>query len=236
MRFTRIRLLCMALALLISPVARANVLVDWDFSGLDYSSTLSLNDPAPNPVLPASSATIVPGISVSDLVPTPTMRVVVNANTMPGEADLRDFDRGGDGINDEYLEFSLTAEAPGTLEVDSLTISLWRNGAGAVDGMAFDVSVDGGEFRLYDSVQQDEVFGDFGFDTFEFGEVIPVEETITFRFAPRAVDGGSTGNLHINGLAVYGTLVPEPSFNACWGVILLCGLLSRRRRVGNVCK
>ena len=61
------------------------------------------------------------GLTSSDLTPSPTpagqpngLHVVINATTGAGEADVRDFDFGGDGINDNWMQFILTADAPGT--------------------------------------------------------------------------------------------------------------------------
>lgn len=210
------------------------VLADWDFSGLDWrtgqGSGLALNDPAPNPILDSSSANTAPGLTSTNLLPSPNLRVVINATTAAGEADVRDFDAGGDGTNDNYLEFTLTGDAPGSLVIETISISQWRNGAGAVDGMAFEVSVDGGAFALYDSVQVDPNFGNGpSFDTFTFTETISGADSVAIRFAPRAVNQGSTGNLHINGLEVTGSVIPEPSSTALAGLAGL-GLLLRRRR------
>jgi hypothetical protein len=227
-----------AAAALGAGAAQSATLVDWDFSGLDWSSGggsgLALNDPAPNPILTSASANAAPGLSSSDLTPSTGvspngLRIVVNPTTAPGEADVRDFDFNGNGGNDNYMEFTLTADAPSTLNIDFISISEWRNGAGAPDGMAFDVSVDGGGFALYDAVQVDPNSGNGpSFDTFTFTEAITDASTVVIRFTPRNVNQGSTGNIHINNIQVGGDIIPEPSSLAFLG--LACVPLLRRRR------
>ncbi len=192
------------------------VLVSWDFSDLDWragqGSGLVLNGPAPNPILDASKANTAPGIISTDLAPSADLNVVINATTAAGEADVRDFDFGGDGTNENYLEFTITGSLAGTINVETISVSQWRNGGGAVDGMAFEVSVDGGGYSLYDSVQVDANSGNGpSFNTFTFTEAITGADSVGIRFAPRHVNQGSTGNLHINGIEVSGTVVPEPS-------------------------
>ena len=226
------------LPLLMAAMAANNlhgaVLANWDFSNLDWStgggSGLALNDPAPSPILEAALANTAPGVTSTDLLPSPNLHIVVNATTAPGEADVRDFDYGGDGGNDNYLEFTLTGSAPGSLSIETISISQWRNGGGAVDGMAFEVSVDGGAFSLYDSIQVDPNSGNGpSFDTFTFTETISGAESVAIRFAPRHVNQGSTGNLHINGLTVTGTAIPEPSSLILSGLAAF-GLLLKRSR------
>lgn len=218
--------------------SQSALLADWDFSSLDWrdgqGSGLSLNDPAPNPILTSASANAAPGLSSSDLIPstgvTPNgLRVVINATTAAGEADLRDFDFNGNGTNDNFIEFTLSGDAPGTLNIDSISITEWRNGGGAPDGMAFDVSVDSGAFSLYDAVQVDAAAGGGpSFDTFTFTESIVGASTVAIRFTPRNVNAGSTGNIHINNIQVNGSVIPEPSSLALVG--FACLALLRRRR------
>ncbi|BDS08481.1 hypothetical protein NT6N_35210 [Oceaniferula spumae] len=208
------------------------VLVNWDFSGLDWRSSgstgLVTNDLAPNPILLAASSNALAGLSSTDLTPSASLRVVVNNTTAAGEADIRDFDFSGDGTNDNYVEFTLTADVAGTLNVDSISVSQWRNGAGAADGMAFDVSVNGGVFSLYDAVQVDANSGSGpSFDTFTFNEAIVGADTVAIRFTPRAVNEGSTGNIHVNNIQVNGS-VPEPSSLALIGLGGFALLLRRR--------
>lgn len=212
-------------------------LVNWDFSGLDWragqGSGLALNNPAPNPILTSASANAAAGLSSSDLTPSPEpsgLHVVINATTAAGEADVRDFDFGGNGSNDNYLEFTLTADVANSLNIDFISISEWRNGGGAPDGMAFDVSVDGGGFSLYDSIQVDSAAGNGpSFDTFTFNESIAGASSVVIRFTPRHVNAGSTGNIHINNIQVNGSIIPEPGPLVLVGLGCL-GLFCRRRR------
>lgn len=216
--------------------ASATTLINWDFSSLDWrtgqGSGLSLNEVAPNPILGSASGNATSGLSVTELIPSTgpnnrdNLRVVINATTAAGEADVRDFDFGGDGTNDNYLEFTITADAPGTLTIETVSISQWRNGAGAVDGVAFEVNVDGGGFSLYDSIQVDSDFGGGpDFETFTFTQTISAADSVIVRYAPRTVNQGSTGNLHINNITVTGSVIPEPgtlglSALACLAVAL----------------
>jgi len=214
--------------------SQAATLIDWDFSGLDWSSGgssgLVTNDLAPDPLLTSSASNAAAGLTSTDLTPSPNMAVVVTANTMPGEADLRNFDIGGDGINDHYIEFTITGNVAGSLNIDSISISEWRNGGGAANGMAFDVNIDGGGYSLYDAVQVDSNSGDQGFDTFTFTEAIAGASSVGIRFTPRNAGQGTTGDIHINGLTVEGNVIPEPSSLAMVGLGCLA-LLRRRRRV-----
>jgi hypothetical protein len=214
--------------------AGAATLIDWDFSSLDWrtgqGSGLATNDSAPNPILASSFGNAAPGLSVSDLTPSAGLNVVVNATTAAGEADVRDFDFGGNGTNDNYLEFTITADTPGTLTVDTVSISQWRNGAGAVDGVAFEVSVDGGGFSLYNSIQVDSDFGGGpDFETFTFSETIAGADSVAVRYAPRNVSGGSTGNLHINSIVVNGSVIPEPSTFGLSALACLAMVFRRRK-------
>ena len=220
--------------------AGAATLIDWDFSSLDWrtgqGSGLATNDLAPNPILGSSFGNAAAGLSVTDLIPSTgpnledNLKVVVNATTAAGEADVRDFDYGGNGTNENYLEFTITADVPGSLTVETISISQWRNGAGAVDGVAFEVSVNGGAFSLYDAIQIDSDAGNGpAFETFTFTETIAGADSVAVRYAPRAVNQGSTGNLHINNIQVTGTVIPEPSALGLAALACCAGMLRRRQ-------
>lgn len=226
------KLLTLATAAFGVSSAQGAVLINWDFSGLDWrtgqGSGLVLNAPAPNPILASASANAAAGLSASDLIPSAGLHVVINATTAAGEADIRDFDAGGNGTNDQYVEFTITGDAADSINVDSISISQWRNGGGAVDGMAFEVSVDGGGYSLYDAVQVDAAAGSGpSFDVFTFNEAIAGADSVGIRFAPRHVNAGSTGNIHVNNIQVNGTVVPEPGSLALLG---LSGITLLRRR------
>ena len=225
-------LLTLVLVLTTCGRSRADALISWDFSGLDYTAFAD-NSPVPNPVLTPAEANAADGLTVSDLVSSGLLTSV--GNLIAGEGNFKNWDAGGDGVNDNYLEFTLEMPVPGGLSVDSVAITLWRNGGGAPNGIAFDVSIDGGAYALYDDVQVDPNAGDMVFDTFTFDGVVSDISSLGVRFTPRNAGGGSTGNLHISGLQVNGTLVPEPTSLT----MLLCGLgvllfRSRRRRSSGV--
>lgn len=220
--------------------AGAATLIDWDFSSLDWradqGSGLATNDLAPNPILGSASGNAAPGLSVTALIPSTgpnledNLKVVVNATTAAGEADVRDFDYGGNGSNENFLEFTIMADVPGSLTIDTISISQWRNGAGAVDGVAFEVSVNGGAFSLYDSIQIDaDSGGGPAFEVFTFNETISGADSVAVRYAPRAVNQGSTGNLHINSIQVTGTVIPEPSSLGLAALACFAGFLRRKR-------
>ncbi len=208
----------LAMFFIIVQGAQADTLVSWDFSSLDYTAFAD-NTPVPNPILTPAEANPSAGLSVSDLTSVGLTTSV--GNLIAGEGNFKNWDVGGDGVNDNYLEFTLTAPVTGGLSVDSIAITLWRNGGGAPNGIAFDVSVDGGDYALYDEVQVDPNAGDMIFDTFTFTDSVADITSLGVRFTPRNAGGGSTGNLHISGLEVMGAIVPEPGSM----LMLLCGLI-----------
>jgi len=235
----------MFLAVMSTATVHGDVLVDWDFSvlGAPGSDNTAVggdantgdNQPVTN-LLGAVNANAISGITVTGITDGGSGVLYSNGTPSAGEANVKQWDTPqsvGDGVNDNFLQFTITADTPGTLNIDSISISQWRNGAGAPDGIAFDVSVDGGPFSLYDAVQVDPNFGDGIFDTFTFVEAIAGADMVDIRLTPRQVNQGSTGNLHINGLTVNGSVaVPEPASVAIWSLLALCGIgyaLARRR-------
>lgn len=211
---------------------RAESLVDWDFSSLPANT--EENAAATNPLLPASAANAAAGVSSSDLVSSGlTLSTAVApggvGTAIPGELNLKNWDVGGDGTNDNYLSFTLSADPGTALDIDSLTISLWRNGGGAPNGIAWEASVDGGPLEPYGTMIVTESAGGGAYTDHVFTDAIMGASSVEFRFVPRFATAGSTGNLHIGGLSVEGSLVPEPSS----GILALLGVASimlRRRR------
>jgi len=221
-----------SLVLIAQVSANAAVLVDWDFSGIPAEPVGSENTPPPHPLLLSTNANAAAGLSSSDLDHVGLTYSTAVApggvgTSVAGELNIKNFDRGGDGINDHYIFFTLAADAGNTLNIDTLSINLWRNGGGAPNGIAFDVSVDSGPFELYDAVQTQGTGA--GVPVLrEFNESITGAASVEIRFTPRNAGQGSTGNFHISGLTVEGSVIPEPS-----GALLSLvgtGLLALRRR------
>ena len=233
-RFLTVSLAASSL-MVFTPLASAAVLIDWDFSdiGPDAGGT------QPNPVLvalPSSEANAASGLSVTDMIGEGTLQYA-DSNDAADELNLLGWDgtgeaalgpsRGADGTPDGWLSFTLTADTPGTLDIDSISVSEYRNGGGAPPNIGFRVSVNGGAFSTYDIYKDDPATGT-PFKTFTFNEAITGADSVEIEFVPV----GSTtqrgdGNLHINALTVNGT-IPEPASLALLGLGTLC-LLGRRR-------
>ena len=215
--------------------ANAAVLADWDFSGIPAEPASSENTPLPNPVLGAAAANAAAGLASSDLdhsglLYSTAVSPGAVGTSVPGELNTKNFDLGGNGTNDNFLFFQLLGSGGNTFNVVSISINLWRNGGGAPDGIAFDVSVDSGPFELYDSVKT-QGLGAGVFVLQEFNESIVGASRVEIRFTPRNTTSGSTGNFHINGLTVEGSVVtvPEPS-GPLFGIIGLGLFVLRRKR------
>ncbi|MEZ5323439.1 MAG: hypothetical protein R3F19_00010 [Verrucomicrobiales bacterium] len=195
-----------------APACNAEVLVNWDFSGIPAADAGEENMPQPNPLLEADAANAAVGITASaldhlGLVYSTAVSPGGVGTSIEGELNIKNFDRGGDGINDNYMFFTLTAEEGKTLSITSIVIDVWRNGAGAPDGMAFDVSVDGGDFELFGDIITVDDTGGGEYVPIEFNRSITDATSVEIRFTPRNATAGSTGNLHINGLRVEGEVV-----------------------------
>ncbi len=174
---------CLA-SLLLASTLNATPIVDWDFSVLgapgDDNTAVGGDADTDNNVgvinlLGAGNANAAAGITVTDITGgtgSSDRPFYSNGNPASGEANVKQFDGEGDQTNDRFLEFTITADISGTLNIDSISINQWRNGDGAPEGIAFDVSIDGGSFSLYDAVQVDPNFGDFTFDLFTFTQSI----------------------------------------------------------------
>ncbi len=153
----------------------------------------------------------------------------MSARRFPANSTSKISTRGGDGTNNNYLFFTITADAGNELDINSIGINLWRNGGGAPNGMAFDVSIDGGAFELYDTVSVLSAAGGGGpFVPITFTEMISGANSVEIRFTPRNAGAGSTGNLHINGLNVMGSVVPIPEPSTT--LLAIAGLLALARR------
>ena len=221
---------------LTAAVVNADSLVTWDFSTLPATPDGAENAEIPSPIMTAAEATVASGLSVSDITSVGTTYSTAVApggvgTQIPGELNAKNWDVGSDGINDSYLSFTLTADSGNVLDISSISTNLWRNGGGAPNGIAFDISVDGGDFVLYDSIITAETTGGGVYDPYVFSESISGASSVEIRFAPRNNGAGSTGNLHIRGFSVDGAVraVPEPNSLGLLAAGSLALLAIRRR-------
>jgi len=207
--------LSLALAFACSTLdATAQTLVDWDFSGLVNPQVN--NGPTVNPLIPAGSATLAPGLTTTSLLaargaPSFDGLLWANANVAPGEMNHKYWDgdqsdlagTANDQVSDNWIEFTLTNAGTAEVEVGRLSVSAWRNGTGAAGRYAFEVIADGGLAQPFGAPQDDLDTGDFGYDWFHFDDAVSFQSSLAVRFRPVALPGGlGTGNLHIDGLRV----------------------------------
>lgn len=212
----------LALCALTSTVARADVLVDWDFSSAVNPASGGVSQQAGigTTLLAASNATTHADVSCSGIVsasawqgnPCGPTGLQHSAGTYipSGELNLQKWDGDGistcgtnnDGVNDNYISFVLTPTG-GPVDVSRLSISTWRNGSGAPATFAMEVVVDGGAPQAFGAAVIDNTYGDGTFDWFQFDGQVTATTSLEVRFRPAANPGGlGTGNLHIDGLRV----------------------------------
>ncbi len=192
---------------------RAVSLVSWDFTGIPAAAAALENAAQPHPLLDSTLASAAAGLTSTPmdhkgLVYSTAVAPGGVGTSIAGELNIKNFDTGTLGINDNYVFFTLTANAGKTLTIDSIAIDLWRNGTGAPNGIAFDVSVDGGAFQPYGSLVVVNELGGGVYMPITFTQSITGATTVEIRFTPRNAGAGSTGNLHINRFSVEGTVVP----------------------------
>ena len=202
----------------------AGTIIDFDFTGLpgDNMGPLTATDSIADHVILAD-----PGLGRGGTIG------VSSGNATTGEFNWWMFnDAGNPGTG--WMTCTLEAEAGYALDLSSVTISVWRNGAGAPEDMRFMASTDGVNFVQVGGISQQVqagledpvVFYDHTFDLSSLGDAASVE----LRFSPlpgTAVSHG-WGNLHINDLVIEGSVVPEPATLVLLGIGGLLGL--RRRR------
>ncbi len=224
------------LSLLTASASGAAVIADWNFAGIPAVALAQENQPTANPLIASSQAGVIPGLTSSDLVPSSTGLLYSSANggttgtALPDELNLKNWDVSPNGSNNNYFVFTLSADSPGTLVFDSVSVSLWRNGGGAPNNLAWEAVVDGGAPVAIGAVQVESLSG-LGqpFRTYTFSQSITGATSIELRFRPFGTGGvAGSGNLHINDIQVQGSVVPEPSV----ALLSLAGLtlLARRRR------
>jgi len=203
-------------SLALGSTAGADVLASWDFS---TQVAPTANVPPTPPVMASSLATTAAGVTCSDM--TTESRISTYAglmydmgNAAPAELNLKWWDGDStdnpgsfnNAINDNYLSFTLTATG-GPIDLTRLSIHEWRNGGGAPQTMAWTIIVDGGAETPFGSPVLDPNTGDFGFDWFNADGSVTANSTLEIRFRPYGCCGNNgTGNLHIDGLTVEGTV------------------------------
>ncbi len=221
--------------------ANAAVLVDWNLGTVNYPEhpNAAVNNSAFNGV--ASSVATVPAlINVSDLVTASSSGhnglVWSSGNAGPGKLNLQRWDHpnnnagsfgNGNGTPNNWLQFTLTADAGYFFTVTSADVSAWRNGAGAPANWAIQYH-NGTSWVDFGTPHSEANAGDSIFRDVSFNDSV-TGTALDFRFVAYGPTGG-TGNLHINNLLLDGTvdLIPEPS-TALLGGFGLLALLRRRR-------
>lgn len=106
-----------------------------------------------------------------------------------------------DGVNDNYISFELSAAGP-TIAFDQISISCYRNGAGAPSKLAMEVSIDGAPAVPFGTAIDTSALAPFAW--YAFNGSVSGATTVEVRFVP--ADGtastAGTGNLHIDGWIV----------------------------------
>lgn len=213
MRLTKFRPLLVAVAATLASTAQAQTLADWDFSSLVNPGVP--NAPTANPLISSADANAGAGVTASDLVAVigqPTYAGLLWAvSSTNGEMNHKYWDgdstdisgTGHDGVSDNWISFTLTNTQGCAIDVGRLSVSAWRNGAGAPGRYSFEVVVDGGMAQSFAASQDDPDAGDSIYDWFHFDDSVSFFSTLEVRFQAVAIPGGlGTGNLHVNGLQV----------------------------------
>ncbi len=220
-----------------SSVLPAAVLVDWNFASLPANLASQENVVASNPLLPSSEATVATGLTVTSIINVGSLQYSsangpTTGTALAGELNLKNWDVAPIGSNNNYFAFTVSAQPGYTLSIDSVSISLWRNGGGAPNTEAWQVSIDGAPAVAYGSPVTVAASGlPTPFTTYTFTQTITGVQSVEFRFTPYAASPSTagTGNLHINDIVVNGPdPVPEPGALALVGLSLAA--VARRRR------
>jgi hypothetical protein len=225
--------------------ASGATLVDWSFTGLTNPAHATTNVvvPAGNVIAASSYATTTSGLTAGAIVSGTnsvyTTRIAwSNGNSVAsGELNLQNWDYTGtagsagtsgsvgDSTPDNWLQFSMTADAGQTIALTGISMSAWRNGAGAPEFYRWFYSTDSGSSWT--------TFGDlYTEDTAGLGSPFEVSNysgsvtapSLLLRFAPT----GGSGNIHIDDIVVTGAMIPEPG-SALLGALGFLALLRRRR-------
>jgi hypothetical protein len=229
---TLFRTLCTSVVASVALSAGAfaqTTLADWDFTNAANPATPG------NPVVIAPGSSVLAntevttsaGISCTDIVthsiwegdacgPTGLEHSPGNL-VATGELNLQKWDGdfnspcgvNHDGVNDNYISFELSAADP-TIAIDQVSISCYRNGAGAPSKLAMEVSIDGAPAVPFGSAI--DVSATAPFAWYVFNGSISGATTVEVRFVPAdgAFSSAGTGNIHIDGWVVEDTAVVPP--------------------------
>lgn len=216
--------------------AQATTLVNWNLNTV----TGPTENNATFTGVPTSTATVTANVSVTDLITASSSGhgglVWSSGNADAGKLNLQRWDHpndnpnsfgNGNGNPNNWLQFTLSADAGYLFTLTSVDIAAWRNGGGAPAAWSIQYH-DGAGWVNFGSSHTETNAGDSIFrDVTYTGSV--TSTALDLRFIATGPSGGS-GNLHINQLQFDGTvaLIPEPT-TALLGALGLLALLRRRR-------
>ncbi len=135
--------------------------------------------------------------------------------------------------NNSYLEITLdsSAQASELFDLNSISVSLWRNGAQAPDNFQLAVDADNNGFDAADLLGVSSVLasGIDGATTISASGLTTgvTVETLRLYYWDNTATSNKAGNFHIYDVAADYTVVPEPSTIA---MLALGGLALRRRK------
>ncbi|MCA8980610.1 MAG: hypothetical protein H6831_04545 [Planctomycetes bacterium] len=230
---TIIRTLCAGVAMtvgLASGAVAQTTVADWDFTNaVNPASTpgVPIQIPPGTSILASSEVTTSAGVSCTDIVAHsiwegdacgPAGLQHSPGGFVPtGELNLQKWDGdvttscgiNNDGVNDNYISFELSAAGP-TISFDQVSISCFRNGAGAPSKLAMEVSVDGAPAVPFGAAVDESSTGSYAW--FVFNGSVSGATTVEVRFVPAdgAFSTAGTGNLHIDGWVVEDSGVTPP--------------------------
>jgi autotransporter-associated beta strand protein len=197
--------------------AATATLVDWNLAGVTSAGIANLASFQPLPASTASLATHLTVTPLSSGLSAPAMGGLAWVIPAPnGELNLARWDFPGDnpaingngnGNPNNWLQFRLQADPGHAFQLGKMTVSAWRNGAGAPASWGFGVSSDSGaSWTDFGSRHTETASGTGVFNLVDF-----IDETtgtdLLLRFYATGPTGG-TGNLHINQLSITGKVAP----------------------------
>jgi hypothetical protein len=233
-----------SILLAISSTAQAAILVDWNLNTVNYPTHPAAavnNDPFTG--VPSSAAAVALNLTVGNLVSGSAGGtgqsgggiVWSSGNAGPGKLNLQRWDyvgfdtntttATGDGVPNNWIQFTLTASPGYQFTIESIDLTAWRNGAGAPGGWRFDIW-NGTAWEPFDDVHNQATSGIGTSTNVNFTGSVTDDELL-IRFIAVGPVGG-TGNVHVESLVFNGSVIPEPA-TALLGGLGLLTLLRRRR-------